>query len=168
MDIIFCHGLESHPHGRKYDYLTRAGLTVRSPDFRGLDLAARVDLLEPILEEYDAPLLIGSSYGGATALCAAIRHRERGGETAGLILCAPALGRPEPPMNAMDIYAPAPTIILHGVRDDIVPIGLSRELDARDDNVKLIELDDVHDLSGSLPELLGAVFAFTGTPESAP
>jgi pimeloyl-ACP methyl ester carboxylesterase len=164
MDIIFCHGLESHPHGRKYEYLTRAGLDVRAPDFQGLALADRVAALEPILAEADKPLVIGSSYGGATALCAAIRHRERGGDLTALILCAPALGRSEPPLDSMDLYAPVPTVILHGTRDDVVPIEVSRNLAARDPNVKLIELDDVHDLSGSLPELLGAVYAFVGAP----
>jgi pimeloyl-ACP methyl ester carboxylesterase len=163
MDIIFCHGLESHPHGRKYEYLTRAGLDVESPDFRGLDLAARVAKLEPLLTNGSEPLVIGSSYGGATAICAAIRHRERGGRLSGLILCAPALGLREPPIDSMTLYAPAPTIILHGTRDDVVPIEGSRELAARDENIKLLELDDVHDLSGSLPELLGAIYAFVET-----
>lgn len=160
MDIMFCHGLESHPQGRKYDYLTRAGLDVRAPDFRGLDLAARVAKLESLLEKRRAPLLIGSSYGGAAALCAAIRHHEGGGRTSGLILCAPALHLKEPPVDAMALYAPVPTIILHGTRDEVVPISSSRELAERDANVKLIERDDVHDLSGSLAELLGAAYAF--------
>ncbi len=160
MNIIFCHGLESQPHGRKYQYLSRAGLDVEAPDFQGLDLSARVEKLEGILEGAGAPLLIGSSYGGATAICAALRHRQRGGRIAGLILCAPALGLREPPIEEMELSAPAPTIILHGTRDDVVPVEVSRALAARDPNVKLIELDDVHDLSGSLPELLGAVYAF--------
>jgi pimeloyl-ACP methyl ester carboxylesterase len=160
MQIIFCHGLESHPHGRKYEYLVGAGLDVISPDFRGLDLAARVAKLEPILEQAGEPLVIGSSYGGATAICAAMHHRARGGKLSGLILCAPALGLREPPIEDLELEAPAPTIILHGTRDDVVPIAGSRELAARDANVKLIELDDIHELSGSLPELLGAVIAF--------
>ena len=165
MNIIFCHGLESHPHGRKYEYLTRAGLSVDAPDFRGLELAARVDKLEGHLDAVGgAPLLIGSSYGGATALCAAMRRHARNERVSGLILCAPALARPEPPIDTMELFAPAPTIILHGVRDDVVPIEVSREFAARDANVKLIELDDVHDLRGSLPELLGAVYAFIESP----
>jgi pimeloyl-ACP methyl ester carboxylesterase len=165
MQIIFCHGLESHPHGRKYEYLTRAGLEVLSPDFRGLDLAERVNKLEPILEQASAPLVIGSSYGGATAICAAMRHRARGGRISGLILCAPALKLREEPIQSLKLSAPAPTIILHGTRDDVVPIDGSRELAARDPNVKLLELDDGHELAGSLPELLGAVMAFA---DSAP
>ena len=160
MDIVFCHGLESQPHGRKFDYLTRGGLEVTAPDFRGLDLAARVDKLGPVLAAADAPLVIGSSYGGIAGLCAAIRHREAGGRLSGLILCAPALSRDEPPANTMELSAPAPTIIIHATADDVVPVEVSRELAARDDNVKLIEVDDVHDLSGSLDVLLGAVYAF--------
>jgi len=47
-----------------------------------------------------------------------------------------------------------PTLILHGVRDDVVPIATSRAFAAARPNVQLIELDDGHDLIASLPRLL--------------
>jgi uncharacterized protein len=46
-----------------------------------------------------------------------------------------------------------PTLILHGQRDDIVPIGHSRSFAAGKPWVKLVELDDVHELTSSLPRI---------------
>lgn len=47
-----------------------------------------------------------------------------------------------------------PTLILHGTRDDVVPIERSRRFAAGKDFVRLVELDDGHELVGSLPTLL--------------
>jgi pimeloyl-ACP methyl ester carboxylesterase len=47
-----------------------------------------------------------------------------------------------------------PTLILHGVHDDVVPIATSREFAARAPHVQLIELPDGHDLVASLPRLV--------------
>lgn len=47
-----------------------------------------------------------------------------------------------------------PTLILHGVSDDVVPIERSRELAAGRPNVRLIELADGHELVASIPTLL--------------
>jgi pimeloyl-ACP methyl ester carboxylesterase len=108
MPVIFCHGLESSPHGRKYQALLEAGLSPISPDFQGQDLAARVATLLPVLRAHDDAVVVGSSYGGITALCAAIQHVEAGGRIHGLLLCAPALLRFEPPADRMRLYPPAP------------------------------------------------------------
>ena len=71
MSVLFCHGLESSPHGRKVQALRAAGLEVIAPDFQGQNLAARVATLLPVLREQPDALVVGSSYGGITALCAA-------------------------------------------------------------------------------------------------
>lgn len=47
-----------------------------------------------------------------------------------------------------------PTLILHGRRDDVVPVEHSRTFAAGRDHVRLIELDDGHELVASLPTLL--------------
>jgi len=47
-----------------------------------------------------------------------------------------------------------PTLILHGRRDDAVPIERSRELAAGRPHVRLVEFDDGHELIASLPALL--------------
>jgi len=47
-----------------------------------------------------------------------------------------------------------PTLILHGRSDDVVDIDLSRQFASGRRHVRLIELDDGHDLIASLPLLL--------------
>lgn len=53
-----------------------------------------------------------------------------------------------------------PTLILHGRGDDVVPIAHSRELAARSPLVRLVELDDGHELIASLPTLIAQTEAF--------
>ena len=156
MTVIFCHGLESGPHGRKYHALVGAGFDVQSPDFRGQSLAARVTTLAPVLRAAANPVVVGSSYGGITALCAAIQHVEAGGALCGLVLCAPALGRFEPPADGMRLYPPAPTIIIHGRNDDVVPVRVSEDFAAEHPQVKLVLVDDEHTLAGSLDLIIAA------------
>ena len=48
---------------------------------------------------------------------------------------------------------PCPTTIIHGTRDAIVPIELSREYAATHDHVELVELDDDHTLTSSIPAI---------------
>jgi len=47
-----------------------------------------------------------------------------------------------------------PTLILHGTRDDVVPVDNSRRFAQGKSNVRLIELDDDHELVASLPRIL--------------
>lgn len=53
-----------------------------------------------------------------------------------------------------------PTLILHGTRDDVVPIERSRAFAQGRTNVRLVELDDGHELVASLPRLLAETEAF--------
>ena len=53
-----------------------------------------------------------------------------------------------------------PTLILHGRGDDTVPIERSRELVAQTPSARLIELDDGHELTNSLPILLAETERF--------
>ncbi len=154
MRILFCHGLESGPHGRKYQALADAGFDVIAPDFQGQKLAARVATLLPILGATKEVALVGSSYGGITALCAAILHVEAGGSVHGLLLCAPALGRFEPPADTMRLYPPAPTTILHGRLDTVVPPRVSEDFVAAHPEVHLELVDDDHRLSASIDRML--------------
>jgi pimeloyl-ACP methyl ester carboxylesterase len=64
---------------------------------------------------------------------------------------------------AIDVGFPdvrVPTLVLHGRADDAVPIDHSRRFAAGRANVKLIELDDDHQLVASLPRLLAEADAF--------
>jgi uncharacterized protein len=53
-----------------------------------------------------------------------------------------------------------PTLILHGTRDDSVPVEHSRQFAHGRSNVRLIELDDGHELVASLPRLLAETETF--------
>ncbi|HEU4726807.1 MAG TPA: YqiA/YcfP family alpha/beta fold hydrolase [Kofleriaceae bacterium] len=59
-------------------------------------------------------------------------------------------------MMAVDVGYPdvrVPTLILHGTRDDVVPIDCSRTFARDKRHVRLVELDDGHDLLASLPSM---------------
>jgi uncharacterized protein len=53
-----------------------------------------------------------------------------------------------------------PTLVFHGLRDDVVDVGVSRQLVARSPSVRLIELNDDHQLVDSLPRLLTESYDF--------
>jgi pimeloyl-ACP methyl ester carboxylesterase len=55
-----------------------------------------------------------------------------------------------------------PTLILHGRNDDVVPIEHSRTFAKGRANVRLVELDDGHELVASLPVLLAETERFLG------
>jgi len=64
---------------------------------------------------------------------------------------------------ALDVGYPevdVPTLILHGVRDAVVPIEHSRRFAAGKRHVRLVELDDEHELVASLPRLLAEATTF--------
>ncbi|MBX3186314.1 MAG: alpha/beta fold hydrolase [Labilithrix sp.] len=47
-----------------------------------------------------------------------------------------------------------PVCVVHGTRDDVVPVDLSRAWAADRPNVALIEVDDTHELTASIPRIL--------------
>lgn len=53
-----------------------------------------------------------------------------------------------------------PTLILHGRRDEVVDITTSRAFAAARPHVRLVELDDGHELTASLPHIAEAADAF--------
>jgi pimeloyl-ACP methyl ester carboxylesterase len=58
---------------------------------------------------------------------------------------------------AVDVGFPdvtVPTLVLHGMADDVIPIERSRDFAASRPNVRLVELPDGHELIASLPALL--------------
>lgn len=158
MPILFAHGLESAPWGRKSRALVEAGHAVIAPDCQGLELAARVQrLLDALLAAEVPPLVVGSSFGGLAGLVAALVAAERGVVVPGLVLCAPALMLPLPPGTVATLGCPARTIVVHGTRDEVIPIDVGRRF-ARDHGAELREVDDDHRLAeAGLPVILEAV-----------
>ena len=142
MKMMFFHGLESGPHGRKYQALKVEFPHIVSPDFRCLETIEERVAHAIALTEGDTDLVIvGSSFGGLCAAILADRHPER---VSSLVLCAPALHREE----AQDLSVPAGTVIIHGTLDDVVPIEASRAW-AKHRKVYLAEVVDDHRLEES-------------------
>ena len=53
-----------------------------------------------------------------------------------------------------------PALVMHGKHDDVVPIERSRGFAAERPNVRLVELDDGHELVASIPTLLAEIETF--------
>ncbi|MCY0993175.1 alpha/beta hydrolase [Nannocystis sp. ILAH1] len=160
MKVVFCHGLEGSPQGRKAQALRAAGLDLVAPDFTGMNLAARVAGLMPELAAHDGCVLVGSSYGGLTALCGAILHHRAGGRVRGLVLAAPALILSEPPADALELAPPCPTHVIHGRHDELIPVAAIEAWAAAYPAVRLEVVDDAHVLARSLDRIVAAAAEF--------
>lgn len=139
MKIIFAHGKEGHPNGRKATYL-REEFDAITPDFQGMPLEERVAIIKEQVLKYPDCLLIGSSMGGAACAVASYEVPPKK-----MLLLAPALHYPE---CRAGIPTGIETIIIHGREDKITPFADSEKA-SKQDNVTLIPVDDNHGLSGS-------------------
>jgi pimeloyl-ACP methyl ester carboxylesterase len=119
--VVFSHGQESGPWGRKVSALAEVarseGYEAHSVDYRGVDEPrARVARLVDFCKELAGDLvLVGSSLGGYVSVASASLLHARG-----VFLMAPALymeGLPELRPGVLD----CPSTIVHGWRDDVVP-----------------------------------------------
>ena len=150
MKILFLHGLESGPHGSKYQALKKMFAEVISPDCSGVkDEMERLRIIEQEIRSESGPfLVVGSSMGGLIALLLQKRCPE---QVSGLVLCAPAIHRPA--AKNLNLKNLPPTLVIHGIQDDVVPIDVSRRFGNR-----LRAVNDDHRLSQSMDEILRAVF----------
>jgi pimeloyl-ACP methyl ester carboxylesterase len=119
--VVFSHGQESGPWGRKISALAEVarseGYETESVDYRGVDEPReRITRLADFCKELQGDLvLVGSSLGGYVAVASASLLHARG-----VFLMAPALymeGLPELRDGVLD----CPAAIVHGWRDDVVP-----------------------------------------------
>lgn len=174
--VIFSHGKESGPNGRKIEALAQvarnAGFAVIIPDYRDLMAPqARAERLSGIATALpDAPVLVGSSMGGYASLMASTCLPA----CAGLFLLAPAIGLegypvPDPPCPN------CPVEIVHGWHDDVVPvenvIGWARRngctLHLVDDDHRLgVQIDHLAPLFGAF--LLQVAATRTAAPPCSP
>jgi alpha/beta superfamily hydrolase len=160
--VIFSHGKESGPWGAKITAMAAVvralGAAVESVDYRGIDdPRARVDRLIELGRGCAAPIvLVGSSLGGHVAAAAA-----RALDAHGLFLLAPAFYMP-----GFESHTPrdcgCPVAIVHGWRDEIVPVDHSIRW-AREQLAELHVLDSDHRLQDRIPEIGCLLRAFLGS-----
>lgn len=155
--LIYAHGRDGTPWGAKVSALRAAGFEVQAPDLRGVNLAGRIARLDEATRKSPG-LLVGSSYGGLAATILAMRHPER---FSAIVLLAPALQLYEPPVqdpNQLWLPQSVRAHIVHGTRDETVPVDVSRRFVARSGpHVRLTEVDDDHRLGASTATILQAV-----------
>ncbi|HVC31362.1 MAG TPA: alpha/beta hydrolase [Steroidobacteraceae bacterium] len=119
--VVFSHGKESGPWGRKISSLAEVarseGYEAHSVDYRGLDEPhLRVARLVEFCKDLAGDLvLVGSSLGGYVAVSSASLLHARG-----IFLMAPALYVPGLP-DLRDGVLDCPATLVHGWRDDVVP-----------------------------------------------
>jgi pimeloyl-ACP methyl ester carboxylesterase len=150
--VVFSHGKESGPWGTKIQALATVarnlGWHVSSLDYQGMDdPSARVArLIAEGPQMGPSPVLVGSSMGGHVAAAAAASLG-----CGGLFLMAPAFFMP-----GYEHLTPAavdcPVEIVHGWRDDVVPVEHSVRW-ARACGATLHLLDDDHRLTARLEEI---------------
>lgn len=157
--VVFSHGKESGPWGSKITAMAAAvhdlKVGVESVDYRGIDdPAARVAKLVDTAVSLQGPLvLVGSSMGGHVAAAAATRVRARG-----LFLLAPALYMPGfEALTPQDVSCP--TVIVHGWRDDVVPVDNGIRW-AREHRAALHVLDSDHRLEDKIEEICRLLRSF--------
>lgn len=155
--LYFFHGLESGPHGSKYQRLCESN-RVFSPDFQGMDVWERLAKIERETQGLRNLVIVGSSYGGLLASLFYSRNPER---VRGMVLMAPALYK-----EAADKVErmPEDAVVIHARQDDIVPIGPVREKCAKH-GIQITEVDDNHRLEKSHDLMLAGVQKFL-TPEA--
>ena len=150
--VIFSHGQESGPWGTKIRAMAEQakslGCEVDSIDYQGIaDPAERVQkLLVEAGGIDDRIILVGSSMGGHVATAAAEKLN-----AAGLFVLAPAYF-----MEGYEDRTPAspdmPICIVHGWRDDIVPVENSIRY-AQQCHATLHLVDGDHRLTGNIDEI---------------
>lgn len=59
-----------------------------------------------------------------------------------------------------DLAIGAPVLVVHGRGDEVVDIARSREFAARKPHVRLVEVDDGHELTSSISRILAEADAF--------
>lgn len=164
--LIYLHGLESDSNSGKARQFHEWFPGTVTPDFTG-SFEERMSQLQPILEPSrklvlseaknhslrDAPqwTIIGSSFGGLMGTVYTCKNPTR---VRRLILLAPALLR-EPFGSYLDLQpVSVPVTVIHGTRDDVVPLEPAREVaQTLFTNLHYIVVDDDHRLHKTLHEL---------------
>lgn len=157
--VLFIHGLESSPRGHKARYL-EARFESLTPAMETGDFLGCLAVQEAAIATHQPELVIGSSFGGAVLLQLIQRGVWRGPS----LFLAQAARRLDPEAS---LPPDLPVLLVHGLRDEVVPVEHSRGLAQTSPLAQLIELDDEHRLlsltrSEALAELVHEAIALHG------
>jgi pimeloyl-ACP methyl ester carboxylesterase len=165
--LIYLHGLESDSNSGKARQFREWFPGMLTPDFEGsfeqrmiqlqpiLEPSRRVDAgnssLQETLRDVQPWTIIGSSFGGLMGTVFTCKHPTL---VRKLILLAPALLR-EPFGSFLDLPpASVPVTVIHGTRDDVVPLAPARDVaETLFTNLTYLVVDDDHRLHKTLHEL---------------
>jgi hypothetical protein len=142
--VQFIHGLEGSPQGAKARLLAAHFVAV-TPAMDTSDFSGCVSLQARTVASFRPDVLVGSSFGAAVAV-ELLRRGFWRGPTLLLAQAARARDREVRLADGVRVW------LVHGLRDDVVPIDDSRVL-ARTGTwelVRLIEVDDDHGLTGTV------------------
>jgi predicted esterase len=141
--VHFIHGLEGNPQGTKARVLA-AHFDAQTPAMDTRDFEGCVALHAERIAARRPDVVVGSSFGGAVAT-ALVQRGQWSGPT--LLLAPASVARGLP----LELPAAGPIWIVHGTRDEVVPLAHSRHLAAANEarGVRLIEVDDDHSLHSS-------------------
>ncbi len=160
MKILYCHGRDGSPNGRKAAALRDADHEVIAPLLPRDDFDKAVRLARQALTANHFDVLVGSSHGGAATMCIA------SASPAPLVLLAPAWKR-----CGVEPVVRSDTRILHGIKDDTVPLADSIELEGKNHlpAENLIPVNDDHRLASplALKMLLRTIVLASGFPMAA-
>ena len=141
MNLLFLHGLESKPGGRKSQFLKSCGHLVINPALPRETFEISKKITQDVIDfggtAFD--VIVGSSRGGAVGMSVATRQ-------AGLVLVAPAWKKYVSASDLKDWSSrvdPSNTFILHSEKDEVVPFQDSQEL-AEKYGIKLINVGRCH------------------------
>ena len=150
--VVFSHGKDSGPWGTKITAMAEVaraeGYEVESVDYRGIDdPRERVTHLLTYCRELQGPMvLVGSSLGAHVCTQASALLQAEG-----LFLLAPAFYMP-----GYEAYTPKPAncpiTIVHGWKDDVVPVDSSLRY-AREHGATLHVLNSDHRLQGVIGQI---------------
>ncbi|MFX1453698.1 MAG: alpha/beta fold hydrolase [Promethearchaeota archaeon] len=157
-NIIFIHGLMSSGDGFKGQLLRKTLPGCLTPNFKPFSpdksnillLKERMEQLNPILEEKDKWIIIGSSFGGLMATLFTLKNPEK---ISKLILLAPFLSTP---LLVSKLYTPVdvPVTAFHGKYDKIVPFEQAQKVAEKIfTNLIYNRVDDDHQLKKTVQAL---------------
>ena len=151
MVILFLHGWESTPGGKKPQYFQALGHTVLNPALPPDSFEETLRIAQAAYDEGSPDFVIGSSRGGAAAMNLSI------GDTPLLLIC-PAW------KNWGEAKSVKPgTVIVHSPQDEIVPFSHSLELvEGSPQGVRLVELGSDHRMAddATLEAIAGLLESF--------